>query len=462
MPSPRSPGARLRDVLILIVLLTGCGLWQMSQYKPLPVNNPDGIEYLGAAYNLMHRGVHSVAPPDQPPAPSNFREPLLAVVLAGMMLADPGLEGLTADCIFNAAPGCAAQFRHFQALNVVAALLAALLLAAAARTLTGSRLAGLVAALAVALNPSLLTTGKEIVSDYVALAFLAAAVLAAAVGLRRRQPGWALPCGVALGLLALTKAIFLYFIVLALLGLGAAALACRGARRVLAVALVLLALGALPPVGAWMARNAAAFGTPSLTEGRGSLVLAHRVLLDEMTAGEYAIAFLWWTRGVGDDIARALLPADSYERFNLHVETGWQKGGDALWRSTIARLAAERGIGEAAAEREARSLFIGRILSDPVWHAAVTLPVFYRGLWVDTWILLSFPALVACLWSAVRRKDAALLAVLAPGLFCLLVHALLTPNVPRFQIPAETAFALALAWAAAGWQARRHGRGTTG
>lgn len=437
-------GGVARAAVVLAVLLLGAA-WQLRNAPTLDVINPDGIEYVGAAYNLVERGVYSVAPPGQPPTPDNFREPGLSAVIAVLMTAAPDWVNIPPACIFENAKGCAAAFQPLLTINIVANALAAGLLAVCAYLMTGSWLSALTVAVLMSWNPTLMRAAREIVSDYVALALLSAAILCALLAVKRRQAAWALPSGLAFAGLTLNKAVFLYFIGPLTLGMLIAAALAVNARRTVLAALALFLLGFVPPVGGWMARNAVQMGAPSITEGRGSLVLAHRLLMNEMTAAEYAVAFLWWTRGVGDDIARAYLPESVHARFNVGLDGGWQKGGDALWRSTIAQISAEQGIAPAEAERAARRLFLGEIVAQWPKHLAVTVPVFYRGIWVDTFVWLTFPAFLVCLWRLLRNWDPMMMVALAPGLYTLGVHALLTPNVPRFQIPTVTAFFLAAA-----------------
>ena len=109
---------------------------------------------------------------------------------------------------------------------------------------------------------------------------------------------------------------------------------------------------------------------------------------------------------------------------------------------------AEQGLGRIAAEqlidRDLRNTILGNL---PV-HAVTTLPVFYRGIWIDEFIVLSLPALVLLLLSAVRRLDWPLLFALSPGVFSLLFYALFSLYIPRDQITALPALALASGWLA--------------
>lgn len=76
--------------------------------------------------------------------------------------------------------------------------------------------------------------------------------------------------------------------------------------------------------------------------------------------------------------------------------------------------------------------------------AVVTLPVFYRGIWIDEFILLGLPAL-AWMWiGALRRGHLLLALLLSIGFFNLLFYPLVSLNIPRYQMTAVPVIALAV------------------
>ena len=80
----------------------------------------------------------------------------------------------------------------------------------------------------------------------------------------------------------------------------------------------------------------------------------------------------------------------------------------------------------------------------------------WRGLWIDEFVVLGFPALcLGTLW-ALRRRALGWLAAFGLGWFSLLGYAAVSLNVPRYQIPAVPVLALAAAWGC--WQLAERAR----
>jgi hypothetical protein len=77
----------------------------------------------------------------------------------------------------------------------------------------------------------------------------------------------------------------------------------------------------------------------------------------------------------------------------------------------------------------------------------VTLPLFYRGIWIDEFVVLGLPLFVWMLFRAVRRRDVGLVLLLSIGAFNLLFYAAFSLNIPRYQMTAVPVVALAAALA---------------
>jgi len=120
---------------------------------------------------------------------------------------------------------------------------------------------------------------------------------------------------------------------------------------------------------------------------------------------------------------------------------------------TVTTLAAEiikrQGVGRwtavAAVDRE----IVRSILQHPVAYAVTTLPLFYRGLWIDSFVIVGIPVFFWMLGRALRQRNMMLVALLSTGLFNQVFYALISLNTPRYQITAMPAVALAAASASA-------------
>ena len=446
-------------VLAIVIAVAGfAGLASTAKHE-LPVT--DETEYLRAAHNLRGRLAFSGQPPDAAPIPMTEREPAYPAVLAAVSVLDPAWASLPWHCADAPTQDCRPAFRVPRALNSAFIALAALLCFRIAWLASGRQAAAFVALLVVVANVEAARWRGQILSDYFAL-FLAAllswALVEAAVARPRARIALLAVAGTALCVLILTKAIFLY-------ALPVAALACafwiwRAKARLGAVAGAALLLAcAATPVGAWMARNHAAYGAPVVTSMRGSVVLSIRALYNTMTWEEYRCAALWFIRGAGDNWARLLFPPAVTDRFgDKSPQAFYVLGHDVHY----GKMKVLTNGGLSAPEAEARIMrdTLAEILADLPKHAAVSVLFFYRGLFIDEFIVLTFPALLVVLWRSRRRDQATTWLALAVGIYAALIHGAVAIGISRFLLPALPALAVAAGlawpgWAAAAWSSIR-------
>jgi len=455
--------ATWRDALVLaLIVVVGVVLAEREIGRNVPF--ADEVEYVVMAHNLYHRGTLSLAPSVAHPAtPTAFREPGYPALLAALMVLDPRLAAVPLACVIERGPACAPAYFWAKRLNVLLYVLAGLIVWWAAARIAGAPWIAHAAALLFLANHTLHKYATYLVSDFLALLLTAFVSLALLQTMRTPRAGWALALGTALGLLVLTKAAFAFFgpFVLLLL-IGCAFRRPRAERRPAFAAALAFTLVHAAIVGAWVARNAASIGEPVLAQ-RGAQVLAHRVELNRMTPTEYAVAFLFWTRGVGDNLARRLLPLEAYRRFDLKYDDGFYNAAQSRWHAAIAAETA-RGRSPAAAEAAVGAVLQREIVAAWWKTILVSVPVAYRGLFIDEFIVLTGPALIVFLLAR-RRRVAGFAAFALPGLYALGFHAAITLNLPRHSIPILPMLAVGGALAVASgwtwWRARRERTLTT-
>ena len=434
-------------VLVFTVLLG------LSAERPEEAVGPDSFDFLGGAYHLVTHGVYQQSIRAEADHPSLGREPGYALFLAGLMMLEPTFGSFAPDCLTEARD-CDDLYRTPQWANAFLAAAAGGLIFLAARLLFTGLLAACVAGGHIWLNFEAYDGLFFVISDYLALFLVALTIYTAVRSWHSRSRfGWLL-VGLFAAALSLTKAVYLYcFLPLAAVALAVALL--RSAQRRTILASLLLAGSVYAAlVGGWMARNYAVGDSFAITLSRGGIALSTRVVFNEMTPEQYAAAFVYWTRGFGDDLAKSLFDEATWRPFHLATPDGFYLTGQLGYGTRVEALMADQGLGRIAAEqlidRDLRSAILGNL---PV-HAVTTLPVFYRGIWIDEFIVLSLPALVLLLVSALRRLDWPLLFALSPGVFSLLFYALFSLNIPRYQITALPALALASGWLALALRAR--------
>ncbi len=404
----------------------------------------DETQYLNAAYNLVHHGVLSPSAAGRPPTPSARREPGYPVFIAAVMLLDPRLQKFTPACNTPPDPKCVPYYRNLQYANSALIVLTGVLLFITVLIVTGRYPPAYIAALLVFLNVEANEMRHQILSDYFAMAITAGAMVFLALAFVRRWRGDWLLVGLALAALSLTKAVYLYFALpLLAIALGVLLIRWRRLTRTSLIALALIMAGYAPPVGAWMLRNVVEVDSFVITDSRRGIVLSEREIFNSMTPGEYGIAFLWWTRAMGDNLVRTHFPPQSYRRFHLYGKDGFYLRSHERYSKMIAEEMRKPGVTSRQATTAVDRQLILKILANLPVHLLTTLPVFYRGIWIDEFIVLTLPALIWLIWVSVGRRDTLVLALLAPGVFSLLFYALISLNIPRYQLTALPALAFA-------------------
>lgn len=436
-------------------------------------NGADAQDNLEAGYNLAYFGVLSFDDATEGGAagltPSNYREPLPIWAIAAYVRLHPALAtGHTADTL-----NAGAAVRTVKAVNLVWAALC--LVGVAALCLVG-----------VAVRPPLLATGAALVAmglvyvyflsqnkvinllytELEAATLLVWFAVTTTLALRGWRWGWFAASGVFIGLLALTKAVFLYVAVgvvgvLLVVYVWRPAVGGRwGVVARLAVFSVALAATVLP----WMTRNAVLFGDFGITQ-RGGVILMIRAYLDGMTHEEWVGGFYHYsTPGPFKDFLGAQLgftPQDEFDGRLMRLNRGnayWMadreadragKPEDAVsyYRAGRAERVRLQNQFEAAghpnpthaADDALQTLALERILADPVAHLKVSVLMAWRGLWgMATPAPLALAAvgvLFGMTGGGLWRRDPYLLgAGLAPfGAY--LFYALFTHFITRYLEP---------------------------
>jgi len=226
---------------------------------------------------------------------------------------------------------------------------------------------------------------------------------------RRSWSAW-IPVGLGLGTLALTKAVFVPFAALAVLAATFLAALWRSRRVLLAVAA--FGLGFVLVVGPWVARNTVVAGRPQVTDARSGMALNLREALIHMSPREYAASLVFWTSGVGDALATRLFGEETVRPLRFETPGGFYDVGQ---NGYMPRVEAEvaRGLSEPDAYKRVDGEIIASILREPLRYLATMVPVFYRGIWIDEFIILGLPALLWATGHAAKARNWGLLLIIS-------------------------------------------------
>jgi hypothetical protein len=442
-----------RRLCLLAALLAATLFYGLHMGKGR-VDAADSAEYLAAAYHLHSQGVLSQALVAGPVAPENGREPGYPLLLSVMMAVDPTLHDISPECLASA-EGCGkSHYRYVVLLNGLFIGVTGLLVYATVSVLGGGILARWLAGTAIWLNVQGAGEAGYVMSDYLALFLVALLSFLLAQAVQRDKAWrWAL-AGFALAALCLVKAIFLYLgygLLAAMIGI---AFASPPPRKPRIAGVLALALAFSAPVGSWMVRNAAIDKTWTISAGRMASALGGREAFDHMTPAQYAAGLLYWTRGSGDGWAKALFPERVWGAFELYRPNGFYLSGTMPPTARMNTLMRSQDLTVGQADQRVVAEIMRKILDRPVSYLLSFGPVFWRGIWMDEFILVSLPALVWLAWRAVGRRQLMMLACLAPGLFSLVFYPLVSFNIPRFQVTALPSLAMALGLVLPGLGAR--------
>lgn len=433
--------------LLLIACVVGSAICMALMWAKSEAENPfysDAGEYVSGALSLYHEGFLGE---NGSPGPVVGREPSLAFILSLVMQFDQDFRAINMTCMANGSCGEKAAVSA-QWLNRALFAMAGVVVCLTAFVLTGNLGAAVVSGGAIWLNKHMQKNMDYIISDPLALFLTCLFMLGMALALIYRKPVLWFVSGLLLAALILTKAIFFYFAILFIV-IWTICLAIKSVWRRkghlgLWASLFLFTVGSMTPSLLWMERNAQISGNYQLTQSRAGIAMNTREILNHMTPAQYFTSFLYWTRGFGDNWARAMLPKEIWDEFQIANEDGFYLKAQNGYPNMVQERARDLGITQSEAGKLVDRQLMKDILSNPIVHSLVTIPVMYRGLWVDQFLWVTLPCLIWLILACLKRRQFEMLIIISPCLFNILFYALVSLNIPRYQMTAVPALALAL------------------
>ena len=467
--------------LVLVAVLFGAGAFTLGRGTDL-TEGPDFVQNARIAYNLVRYGeFHESADlPELRAAgrlqPYSRRTPGYPLLLAAVFAASPEIESLSHECIND--PACAAADPLHRRIRWLTRALKAMMAAGicvATFALTASW------PLSVAVGVLGLMLLRLDHAELLAACLLLGHATLAALAWRRPHVAAGLAGGVALGLLALTRAIFQYWLVGVALVCAVGIWRDAARRRALLPACAALVVGSWAIALPWMARNAVQAGHFGVS-GRDGEVIAIRAEYGRMTWPELRGAFAYYlpegpAAGVRSLAMRSLAPdgfgyarfdRDNPEGFYLRSKlyTGavaaradrshpdWRRDDQARMDAALRQAAGEliredwlkhAGLTLVFAERGYGGLFgHGCPAGDgALADLARTLCVPVKGLTS----LLLLPALGLLSLLAWKRGDLSVAFLLLPAAWAFGAHAAATHFLPRYAYPLAPVMLVAFALA---------------
>jgi hypothetical protein len=446
---------RLHAFRWLAAVLVSLGLiFSWSHRITGTVVEDDAAQLVLMAQNLVRHGVISMD--EQPPlSPTNYREPLPVFVTAlGIKLVDAALGEAPDEAYFR---GQRVQLLKYQ--NVLWLALLSLSTFWAVRFLTSSFCLALLGTLLV--NYPYWRSAADLVdtlyTDIPATAVLMLASVTAAIAATRRSLRFCAFAGVTFGFLALIKAAVLYVFVGTVALVAAAYLLQHASLRVVArdSAVMVIAFGCV--VGPWIYRNYVLLGSAHIAQ-RAGVVLMYRAAYDQLTPEEYRGAFYAWAplrleglfgRVLGfsqADLERngRLQRLNESESSNFAAEDRAAERAGApdrtltyyrqarAWRVKLEHELYVAGVPQPdiAADDLLKERASRIILAHLGSNLATAIIFLWRG------AILTFPVLLVALVVGLRSRRYDFIVFTAPAFGTVMLYALFTHFIPRYDLPA--------------------------
>src|SRR5215216_860213 len=419
--------------------------------------------YLTIAYDLDRHGVFSNGVFDD--VDSTVAKPsagmFFAPVYPWLVLAATKLDrrfAAAVECAVESnhgrrdSAGCDIYARPIHVMHALFLTLGIIAIGFAAELIIAHRLAFLVAGLLAAIGLALEAEPfSYIMTESVTFSLYSLLALSLAAAWKRGKRRYFAVAGLLLGLLGLTRPSYVVLaIAIPTLYMISRRLVTPERQRSVAAQLLAFGVSFSVVLAPWALRNALLVGKLGLTEEYGSASLVERFAYDEMTTGEFLLAFPYCLPEIGPRAIGALFGPQTMARFDWREPAGFFRHGRAQ------RVALIRVHGR-----------LDPIIGDLMraewrqngWrYLAVTLPLAWCGLWVaQIWSLFLLPIFAVLGAQAARRSKPLLLLYAAPAIVMVGVHAAVANHYTRYNLGLIGPMSIAGAWTAL-WVASTLGR----
>lgn len=410
---------------------------------PYQIPTGDEPRYIILGANLFEHGVISSQPYNAaiPPAATlPVGGPLTAFELAAAMTIDP----VTRDYFvcFLGQTDCAIAFPGLRAIHVLElALFLSALWWITARLTSRTSIAWLAVAVAL-LCQDLTFDSKRVLTEPLSLACIGALLCCwLAVWDQPTSRIRAALLGAALAATILVKPAFQAVIPLTLVLYAATLFAWNGRGKLGPVTIsggvfLLTCFAGLLPFFLYFQAccGIRSLSDPTLLEA----ALSHRVAYNAMGFEEWLAGWVYFLPDFGDNLAPALFPNLEQIRLGWDQNSYYVFGRDVLHADAKAITAPQPATGH---------LMETYISSDPVWHAATSALLLWRGIFVGKlWGLVALPFLLAYPFLSAAPNRLKFCLLLVPVIAIAGLQSGISVSIPRYNLALILPMSLAFAW----------------
>jgi 4-amino-4-deoxy-L-arabinose transferase-like glycosyltransferase len=387
----------------------------------------DSAEYFAVGIHVFEKGMFGLDG-----KPTAHREPVYPLVIAAFLPFVFSSDEIAGQPPINE-PYYFTKIQKVKIINVLILVALAMATFIGARALTLSNFFGLLAAVV------LLHTGPIVfgIDDFMKENFSALILVCLGISLfywsKKPTLFRSFNIGILIGIAALTKAACLYFFPIAVAGMFLFEWRSRRQKlRQCTISMLLVTLSFVGVVGPWLYRNYVLFDRVFITLHGGN-VLANRASFNDMTEREWLAAFFVY--GNHDWKKFGFEPAD-VENFNRYDGRGWPALHDAIKRN---------GGDPIKGDQELIRISLRRILERPFKHLAVSIPLIYRLITIESPNLgrLLFAAVPLCMIFLLYCQRWSDMMMFLPGIYFFFFYPLTSHSVPRFYFAIVPFFIIA-------------------
>jgi 4-amino-4-deoxy-L-arabinose transferase-like glycosyltransferase len=439
-------------ISLVFVILTSLAVAGYAHGDP-PTTDDD--IYVTIAYNIQKYKTFSLERNDTPdPEPTAYVAPGFPTWLAISIAANPNISKMDYEELYENG------LKQLRLLQVPIIILIGFLSMYIVIRITGNKILGYIILFLIGSSEILEVTSNHLLSENLASLLLIIVSISLYHIYKNKWFVYYIILGISLSFLVLTKPIFMYFIVVPLIVIIVLAKRNRIKRKKIISGMFIFLIIYSLITGGWCYRNYRHFGDFSLTNGGGAVLLT-RAGKNSMNVKEYFASFIYWLPGksVRESLLNKIMDVKDYERLDRSKEISFHKTVQRTNKELIDSKIQE-GYDESEAvlltDRELRRTAINYILRNPLKHIITTLPLAWRGIFIETGfryeilnrnlfliqadsvlfinIILFFSLFFSIIY-LIRKRKWDVFLILVPSIYLYFINSFITHNKPRYNIP---------------------------
>ncbi len=415
-------------IFLVILIILGISLfffWTKTvQNLKIPT---DG--YFNISFNLTSKGIFSLQNPnlEAEVTPTMRRAPGYPYFLSGLVTIFK-LEELQKKCLLK--EDCDRFLKYISFIFSFICILSIIFLFLTCQLLGANYLASVSVSII-----AMITVSKEIIVNYnsesLALALFSISSYFLARFIKTQKKREILFFSIFLGLLILTRNVFLYFIPFFLIVLLIFGCEKKNNIKQKVINLLIFSLVLIFVISPWMLRNNIIFDSFSIAQSGSVKVLSNRFEHNNMSNKEFLGGFLYWAPIPGiQGLIEKKIPGEYWNRYVTTSEDSFR----VVARKNAVKLIQNKNYSEA------KIYLLKKILSDPIQNFKVSILMGWRGL---KYCLIFFPFFI--LFFIKNFKNTFFISIFSLTIFNLLFHSLFTHFNVRYGYPMVYGFAVSTA-----------------